>query len=84
MSYLYENFDKHDNNPVICINTADNMIISFTYQHLIDMCIANCKKPVTEIQLRQELVNQVNMILEDMWESFELCKENLLKKINKE
>lgn len=84
MPYIYENFDKHDNNAVTAIHSEDNMLTTWTYQDLMDIAIANCKKPITGTDLKRELQKQLDMVIEDMWEGYELCKENMLREINKE
>lgn len=66
------------------IQAEDQMMISWTYQHLMNIAIANCRKPITEMALRKELKRQLDMAIEDMMESFELCVENMLKELNKE
>ena len=50
----------------------------------MDVAVANCGRPMTEAKLKKTLKEQLDMAVEDMMESFELCKENMLKEINKE
>ena len=82
MPYLYEKENENDLN--LYIHSQDNMMITWTYQHLMDVAIANCHKPVTEMALRKELKAQLDMAIEDMMEGFELCKGKMLEEINKD
>ena len=79
--YLYEPKGEADYQGRI--HSQDNMMITWTYQHLMDLAVANYGRPVTEIKLRKALKDQVDMALEDMMESFDLCKEKMIKEINK-
>ena len=81
MPLLFEK-EKGSNIGVDYIHSEDWMMITWTYQHLIDLAIANCHKPVTETALRRELKAQLDMAVEDMMEGFDLCKAKMLKLIN--
>ena len=82
MSYLFER--KEDSNiGVDRIHSQDNMMITWTYQHLMDVAVANYGRPMTEEKLKKALKDQLDMVLEDMMEGFELCKEKMLKEVNK-
>ena len=65
------------------IHSQDYMIITWTYQHLMDVAVANFGRPMTEEKLKKALREQLNMAIEDMMEGFELCKEQMLKEANK-
>ena len=82
MPWLYEHVKENKDDVELHIHTEDNMIIPWTYRHLMNMTIANCGRPVTESMLRRELKNQLNMSIEDMMEGFELCKDAMLREIN--
>lgn len=82
MSWLFEK-EEGSNIGVDRIHSEDAMINWWTYQHLIDIAICNCRKPVTETALRKELKVQLDMAVEDMMECFELCKGKMLEEINK-
>ena len=82
MSYLYE--PKREIDYQGYIHSQDNMIITWTYQHLMDVAVANYGRPMTEEKLRKALKEQLNMVVEDMMESFELCKGKILEEINKD
>ena len=57
MAYLFEK-EEGSNIGVDRIHSEDAMINWWTYQHLIDIAICNCHKPVTEMALRKELKAQ--------------------------
>lgn len=82
MPWLFEK-EEGSNIGVDRIHSQDNMMITWNYQHLMDVAVANCGKPMTEAKLRKVLKGQLDMAIEDMMECFELCKENMLKEINK-
>ena len=82
MAYLFEK-KEGSNIGVDRIHSQDYMMITWSYQHLMDMAVANCHKPVTEMALRKELKAQLDMAVEDMMEGFELCKGKMLEEINK-
>ena len=81
MPYLYE--PKRENKYQGYIHSEDNMMITWSYQHLMNIAVANCHKPVTETALRKELMAQLEMAVEDMMESFELTKGKMLEEINR-
>ena len=82
MAYLFER-EKDSEIGVDFIHSMDNMMITWTYQHLMDVAVANCGRPMTAEKLRSELKNQLDMAIEDMMEGFELCKDKMLEEINK-
>ena len=83
MPYLFEK-QKGSDIGVDYIHSQDNMMITWTYQHLMDLAVANYGRPVTEIKLRKALKDQVDMALEDMNESFDLCKAKMIEECNKD
>ena len=82
MGYLFEK-EQGSNIGVDYIHSQDNMIITWTYQHLMDVAVANYGRPMTEEKLRKTLKEQLDMVVEDMMESFDLCKEKMLEEINR-
>lgn len=82
MSWLYNPQVKENQKFNLFIHSEDMMFSGFTYNEIINQAIANCKKPVTEMALRFEVMNLVNMKLADMWAGFELCKASMLEEIN--
>lgn len=82
MPYLYEPTKETDYQGRI--HSQDNMIITWTYQHLMDVAVANYGRPMTEEKLKRALKDQLNMVLEDMQESFGLCKAKMIEEINKD
>lgn len=82
MSWLYNPQVKENQKFNLFIHSQDMMFSGFTYEEIINQAIANCKKPVTEMALRFEIMNLLNMRMEDMWAGFELCKASMLKEIN--
>ena len=82
MPYLYEK--RNGNDFDLYIHSQDNMMITWTYQHLMDVAVANYGRPMTEDKLKWALKDQLNMALEDMTESFDLCKAKMLEEINKD
>ena len=82
MAYLFEKEDG-SHIGVDYIHSEDNMMITWSYQHLMDVAVANCGRPMTAEKLRRELKNQLNMAIEDMMEGYELCEARILEEINK-
>ena len=82
MTWLFEK-EEGSNIGVDRIHSQDNMIITWTYQHLMDVAVANYGRPVTEIKLKKALKDQLDMAIEDMMESYELCEAKMLEEINK-
>lgn len=83
MTWLFEK-EEGSNIGVDRIHSQDNMIITWTYQHLMDVAVANYGRPVTEIKLKKALKDQLDMAIEDMMESYELCEAKMLEEINKD
>lgn len=81
MSYLYE--PKKETDYQGHIHSQDNMMITWTYQHLMDVAVANYGRPITEEKLKRALKDQLNMVVEDMMEGFDLCKAKMIEEINK-
>ena len=82
MAYLFVR-EEDSEIGVDFIHSMDNMITTWTYQHLMDVAVANCGRPMTAEKLRGELKNQLDMAIEDMMEGYELCEEKMLEEINK-
>lgn len=82
MPWLFER-KANEKIGVAFIHSKDNMMITWTYQHLMDLAVASYGRPVTEIKLRKALKDQLDMAIEDMMEGFELCKDKMLEEINK-
>ena len=82
MAYLFVKEDD-SNIGVDFIHSMDNMMTTWTYQHLMDVAVANCGRPMTAEKLRRELKNQLDMAIEDMMEGYELCEATMLEEINK-
>lgn len=80
--YLYE--PKSETDYQGYIHSQDNMMITWTYQHLMDVAVANYGRPMTEEKLKKALKDQLDMVIEDLTESFELCKSKMIELINKE
>ena len=83
MPYLFEK-QKGSDIGVDYIHSQDNMMITWTYQHLMDVAVANCGRPMTAEKLRRELKAQLNMAIKGMMEGYELCEAKMLEEINKE
>ena len=82
MAYLFEK-EEGSNIGVDYIHSQDNMIITWTYQHLMDVAVANYGRPMTKEKLKRALREQLNMAIEDMMEGYELCEKKMLEEINK-
>lgn len=82
MAYLFEK-EKGSNIGVDYIHSQDNMMITWTYQHLMDVAVANYGRPMTKEKLKRALREQLDMAIEDMMECYELCEEKILEEINK-
>ena len=82
MPYLYEPQKVTDYQGRI--HSQDNMMITWTYQHLMDVAVANYGRPITEDKLERALAEQLDMVVEDMMESFNLCKAKMIEEINKD
>lgn len=83
MPWLFER-KEGSNIGVDRIHSQDNMMITWNYQHLMDIAVANCGRPMTAEKLRMELQKQLNMVIEDMMESYELCEAKMIEEINKD
>ena len=81
MPYLYEPTRETDYQGRI--HSEDNMMIAWSYQHLMDVAVANYGRPMTEAKLKIALRKQLDMAVEDMKESFDLCKAKMIEEINK-
>lgn len=82
MPYLYEPKSKTDYQGRI--HSEDNMMITWSYQHIMNLAVANYGRPVTETKLKKALKDQLDMALEDMNESFDLCKAKMIEECNKD
>lgn len=82
MAYLFER-KKDSEIGVDFIHSMDNMMTTWTYQHLMDVAVANYGRPMTEEKLERALKDQLDMVLEDMREGFGLCKAKMIEEINK-
>ena len=82
MAYLFEK-EEGSNIGVDRIHSQDDMLITWSYQHLMDVAVANYGRPMTKEKLRRALREQLNMVVEDMMEGYELCEEKMLEEINK-
>lgn len=80
--FLYE--PKNESDYQGYIHSQDNMMITWTYQHLMDVAVANYGRPMTEAKLKKALKEQLDMAVEDMMEGYELCAAKMLEKINKD
>lgn len=88
---LYEGNGKRVSEGFISpIFEYDNMQIGITYRFLEDITYANAtylmgkkKNPnyTYEDALKQTLKEHIEMVLENTWEEFELCKEKLAKNL---
>lgn len=83
MPYLFEK-EEGSNIGVDYIHSQDNMMIAWSYQHIMNLAVANYGRPVTETKLRKALKDQLDMALEDMNESFDLCKAKMIEECNKD
>lgn len=82
MPYLFEK-QKGSDIGVDYIHSQNNMMITWTYQHLMDVAVANYGRPMTKEKLKRALRGQLDMAIEDMMEGYELCEEKMLEEINK-
>ena len=82
MPYLFEK-QKGSDIGVDYIHSQDNMMITWAYQHLMDVAVANYGRPMTKEKLKRALREQLDMAIEDMMEGYELCEEKMLEEINK-
>lgn len=80
------------NEYVSPIHNQDEMMIGCTYQYLMDMCYANATyhkgkehNPNYKIEdaLRKDLAEYISMIIEYTWEEFELCKDAMVKEMER-
>lgn len=83
MPWLYEHTKENKDDVELHIHSEDKMMISWTYQHLMDVAVANYGRPMTEEKLNKALKDQLDMAIEDMIEGFELSKNNMIREINK-
>ena len=76
---LYEPVEGSYNLPIFANDTA---LITFTWQHLIDTYVANNGHDVTEKKFRDFCLEQLAMVLDDFWETYDLCKDQILKEVS--
>jgi len=83
-------FDGNENVSAIHVN--DDMMIGCSYQFLMDVCKANAtyekgKKLnpnfTMEDALKITLKEHIAMVVENTWEEFELCKEAMVKEMER-
>ena len=79
----YEHEKENENDYELYIHSEDEMLITWTFQHLMDIAVANYGRPITRAKLRKALKEQLDMVVEDMMESYYLCEENMIREINK-
>jgi len=60
----------------------DCAIPSFTWKELIDTYVANNGHKADEELFRELLMEIMQFIADDVVETFELCKENILKEVS--
>ncbi len=60
------------------INSEDNMLTGFNFQHIID-CYNASVKVKTPRTLKAFIQAELDMKVSEMWESFSLCKEEMFK-----
>lgn len=77
--WLYENPTQG-----LYIHSQECMMHIFTYQDLMDIAVANYGRPMTKEKLRKALREQINMVLEDLKESYDLCEDAMIRETNKE
>lgn len=82
MAWLFEK-EKGSNIGVDYIHSEYDMMITWTYQHLMDIAVANYGRPMTKEKLKKALKDQLDMAIEDMMEGYELCEKKMLEEINK-
>lgn len=80
--WLYEH--ENDGNYELCIHSLDDMMIHWTYQDIMDIAVANYGRPMTKEKLRKTLKEHLDIAVEDMMESYNLCEEAMIREINKD
>lgn len=81
MGYIYEP-EKDKGEYSLPIHTDDFMMPGFTYQQIIDNVIAN-QKVRNEDAIKEEIHSMIHMVVVELWDSYELVKENLLKEVQR-
>lgn len=82
--WLYEHDKQNENDFSLYINPEDDMMIHWTYQDIMDIAVANYGRPMTKEKLRKTLKEQIDMAVEDMMESYDLCEEAMIRETNKD
>lgn len=83
-------FDGNENVTPIHVN--DDMMVGCSYQYLIDVCKANAtyekgKKLnpnfTIEDALRVTLYEYIEMVIDNTWDEFELCKDKMVEELER-
>lgn len=77
---IYEPVEGKYSLPIF---TNDNAIGAYTWQYLIDVYVANYGHDASEKKFKRHLKEFLTMIEEDVYDTFDLCKENILKEVCK-
>jgi len=77
-------YEPKEGKYVLPIFVNDNAISAFTWQYIIDTYVANYGHKADEKLFKRHISDILSMIRIDVNETFELCKENILKEVESE
>ena len=63
------------------IHANDDLLIGFTYKQIIDEVVANYGHNVTNIEIRKQVKEHLEMTIENMEDNLMLCIDNMLEEI---
>ncbi len=63
------------------IHENDDLLLGFTYRHIMDEVTANYGHNVTEKEIRKQVKADLEMMIENMEENLMLCIDNMLTEI---
>lgn len=61
----------------------DNAVSAFTWRYLIDTYVANYGHKANTVTFKKHLRAFLDMIEEDVMETYELCEDRILKEVRK-
>lgn len=79
--FLYDPAKKEKHEYDLPIFDTDNAVSAYTWRYLMDTYVANNGHKVSEKKFREHIHEFIKMIEEDMFDTFDICKTEILKDI---
>lgn len=77
---LYEPQEGKYDLPIF---THDNAVSAFDWQYLIDTYVANYGHKANPQKFREHILEFMQMLSEDVMETFELCEDQIMREVLK-